>query len=216
MWESCGRGDLSWCWSSRWVSLRQGCGQSSCGAGFWGTHHHGECVESSPEVSGCRDGSASAVAQQQLLPFLGLSQGWVGGTSIDFRHLCQLVEHSKDWGGGGRSLAVKTAGVYSGVEGFQGILLSFPRRGGHVKGSFSALRCAKPGDSVMQVRHLLWLPTWPFSVLCASELLQLLYCTVEFSWSYFHLYIAVPSVFLLFLWGHEHWDLLVCHLPDII
>lgn len=52
-------------------------------------------------------------------------------------------------------MAVKTAGVCSGAEGFQGILLSFPQRGGHVKGSFSALRCATPGDSVMQVRHLL-------------------------------------------------------------
>lgn len=75
MWESCGRAGLSWCWSSRGVSLRQGCGQSSCGAGFWGAHHHGGHVDSSPEVSGCRDGFSSAVAQQQLLPFLGLSQG---------------------------------------------------------------------------------------------------------------------------------------------
>lgn len=93
-------------------------------------------------------------------------------------------------------MAVKTAGVGSGVEGCQGIGLSFPHRGGHAKGSLSATRCAKPGDSMMQVRRLLRVSTWPFSALCASELLQLLYCTVEFSRSYFHLYIAVSSVYL--------------------
>lgn len=110
---------------------------------------------------------------------------------------------------------MKTAGVCSGVEGFQGVGLSFPHRGGHVKGSLSAPRCAKPGDSVMQVRRLLRLSTRPLSILCASELLQLLHRTVELSRSYFPLYTAVSSMLLLFLWGHEHWDLLGCRLPDI-
>jgi len=43
-------------------------------------------------------------------------------------------------------LAVKTAGVCSGVEGVQGIGLSFPHRGGHVKGSLSATVCQTMGQ----------------------------------------------------------------------